>query len=427
MGEVLTCLEHQSIPVQANRQNGDFALTVKQARQLETAAGIPADAFRWGNRSIQWRQFCGIVQLGDLTLEILPKIHGKESDPGACRATLVKMLHKAGLMKVHHGGGAALQVQRHSLLDIFILEFSQLVREQVRMGKPRDYRLREDNLRVIKGKLDIGQQLRQNLCHRERLYCQFDELTEDILINRIVKYTLRNLLPLCRANATKKAVLEQLMHHDDVRGQPVEATDLDRIILTRTNARYEPVLAWCRLFLNALNPDVAAGDHALLAILFDMNNLFERWLAAELRPIAHRAALGVRQQSPRKYLAYRPDVERPAFQARPDISLVNKTGAVAGLIDAKWKLLEPEENKLGISQADLYQMAAYANLYHQSRVVLAYPRQAGMQPLYRLVLSGARSVEVLILSVDIDKPVQLHGLELTTNSTRSDDHVHPRP
>lgn len=417
MGEVLTCLEHQSIPVQANRQNGDFALTVKQARQLETAAGIPADAFRWGNRSIQWRQFCGIVQLGDLTLEILPKIHGKESDPGACRATLVKMLHKVGLMKVHHGGGASLQVRRHSLLDIFILEFCRLVREQVRMGKPRDYRTREDNLRVIKGKLDIGQQLRQNLCHHERLYCQYDELTEDILINHIVKLTLRTLLPLCRANGTKRAVLEQLMHHDEVQDQPISVLDPDGVILNRHNIRYEQILTWCRLFLNSQNPDVSAGDNALLAILFDMNNLFERWLAAELRPIGRRAGLSVREQSPRKYLAYRPDLEKSVFQTRPDISLINKTGAVAGLIDAKWKLLELDENKLGINQADLYQMAAYANLYHQSRVVLAYPRQAGLQTLYRLVLSGERSVEVVILTIDLHKPLQPDVLELFTATT----------
>lgn len=404
MGEVLTCLEHQSIPVRANRSPGEFAITTAQASKLARAKGIPADGFRWGHQSIQWRQFCGVIQLDGLTIEILPKIHGKESDPGSCRTVLIKMLRRAGLIKVHRGAGAAVHVQKHSLLDIFIQEFCLLVQEQVRIGKPRNYQQQENNLHVVRGKLLVPQQLRVNLHHRERLYCQFDELTDDILINQIVKYTLRILLPQCRVNAAKKAVIEQLMQHDAISDCVITSADFQRIDLNRTNKRYEAILAWCRLFIDAHSPDVTAGDHTLLSILFDMNLLFERWIAAELRPIARRAGFKLKEQSPRKFLAYRADLDhRPVFQTRPDISLVDSNGQVVWILDAKWKLLDPVEAKLGIAQQDLYQIAAYANRYQIGSVALAYPRQTGLQSNYQFVLPGGHGTNLSIYCLDLER------------------------
>ncbi|WP_052480963.1 McrC family protein [Gilvimarinus agarilyticus] len=402
--EVLTCIEHQRIPVRATRAPGEFALTHAQAKLLDAADGVPADAFRWGHQCVRWRQFCGVVQLGGLTLEILPKIHGKESDPGACREVLVKMLRKAGLMKVHRGAGAGIQTQKHTLLDIFIQEFCLLVREQVLMGKPRDYQQREENLGVIKGKLLINQQLRQNLNHQERLYCQFDELTDDILLNQAVKFTLRLLLPKCRSDRSKKAVTELLMQHDDISDQRIDRQSLDRLTLDRANQRYADILAWCRLFIDAENPDVTAGKHSLLSILFDMNLLFERWLAASLRPLARKAGLSLREQAPRRYLAYREDVDRKVFQTRPDISLIDRNGKVHLIIDAKWKLLNGPDAKLGVSQADLYQLSSYANRYHIHQVALAYPSQAGLSEIYALQLLGSHSAKLDIHCIDLLKP-----------------------
>lgn len=402
--EVLSCIEHQRIPIRLKRSPGEFALTQAQARLLDTANGLPPDAYRWGYQCIQWRQFCGVVQLGGLTLEILPKIHGKESDPGTCREALVKMLRKAGLMKVHRGAGSGIQTQKHTLLDIFILEFSLLVREQVLMGKPRDYQQQEENLGVIKGKLLIDQQLRQNLNHRERLYCQFDELTEDILLNQVVKFTLRLLLPQCLSHRSKKAVAELLMQHDDIADLKIDRQALDGLSLNRTNQRYADILAWCRLFIDAQNPDVTAGGHTLLSILFDMNLLFERWLAASLRPIARKAGFSVREQSPRRYLAYREDIDKKVFQMKPDISLIDSDGNLRLIIDAKWKLLDGPDTKLGISQGDLYQLSSYANRYDIHEVVLVYPRQAGLSDSYALQLLGSHGANLGIFCIDLLKP-----------------------
>ncbi|WBU42999.1 MULTISPECIES: McrC family protein [Marinobacter] len=387
---------------------------------MSRAKGIPADAFRWGHQTVQWRQFCGVVQLEGLTLEILPKIYGKEAQPGSCRATLIRMLRKAGLMKVHRGAGASIKVQEHSLLDIFIQEFCLLVREQNLIGKPRDYQQFEDNLGVVKGRLLVNQQLRQNLAHRERLYCQYDELTDDIAINQIIKFTLHLLLPQCRSNVSRKAVTELLMQHDGIADNRFISSDLDSIHLNRTNRRYASILDWCRLFLDARSPDVSAGNHALLSILFDMNVLFERWLAAALRPVAHQAGLTVREQQPRKYMAYRPDVDRKVFQTKPDISLIDRNKNVVMVLDAKWKLLDHDDAKLGIAQQDLYQLSAYGNLYGISELALLYPMQSRLARHYPMQLNGYQRLHLGVFCIDVEEGLS-NMMEDTVSSLTATD------
>lgn len=55
--------------------------------------------------------------------------------------------------------------------------------------------------------------------------------------------------------------------------------------------------------------------------------------------------------------------ERSVFQTKPDI-LVWRAGQVAQVIDTKWKRISAriDDPKQGVSQADVYQMMAYAHL-----------------------------------------------------------------
>lgn len=307
MVDIVTCLEHQSIPVKNTRQPGEFALTEEHAHSLSKLRCIPKGAFREGHRSITWRQFCGVVQLGTTTLEILPKIHGHEMDAGSCKRALVRMLRRCGLIKIHKGSSASASLQRHTLLDIFILEFCLLVRESLTAGKPRQYKLIEENGRVIRGKFLVSQQIRLNQVHRERVYCQYDELTTDVPLNQVIKHTLNTLLAYCQSNTTKQTIGNLLYHYDDVSTRTFTPDEVDQIHLNRLTEGYRPALDWAKIFLALNSPDVFSGSQRSISILFDMNKLFEGWLAAELRSFSYEAGLTVREQAPRRSLALRMD------------------------------------------------------------------------------------------------------------------------
>ena len=66
------------------------------------------------------------------------------------------------------------------------------------------------------------------------------------------------------------------------------------------------------------------------------------------------------------------------FRLKPDL-LVKQGKSTALVMDTKWKLLDSRKNngtdKLGLSQADFYQMFAYGHKYLQGSgdIVLIYP------------------------------------------------------
>ncbi|MEL0587214.1 MAG: hypothetical protein AAES65_20405 [Candidatus Thiodiazotropha sp. (ex. Lucinoma kazani)] len=44
---------------------------------------LPAKAWSWGNQEIKFGHYCGVISLGNLSIEILPKIYGVEVHAGS--------------------------------------------------------------------------------------------------------------------------------------------------------------------------------------------------------------------------------------------------------------------------------------------------------------------------------------------------------
>jgi len=63
------------------------------------------------------------------------------------------------------------------------------------------------------------------------------------------------------------------------------------------------------------------------------------------------------------------------FNMRPDLQ-IKKGNDIICIADTKWKLIDQADSsdKYGISQADMYQLFAYAKKYSSQRVVLIYPQ-----------------------------------------------------
>jgi 5-methylcytosine-specific restriction endonuclease McrBC regulatory subunit McrC len=68
------------------------------------------------------------------------------------------------------------------------------------------------------------------------------------------------------------------------------------------------------------------------------------------------------------------------FQLKPDI-LIKKPGERTVVIDTKWKVLKTnsENYRNNISQADLYQLFAYAHRYDSEDNVLLYPKIGNLE------------------------------------------------
>lgn len=412
MAEVLTVIEHESVPVVRSRTSGQKEskeLEEKHADMLKKLEGkLPAKAWSWGNREIKFASHCGVISLGDLSVEVLPKIHGIEAeDVESSRKALVHMLYGAQYLKLSKAGTAGINLQKRFLLDIFILHFCEQLHARLRRGMIRKYIRREKNLNVLRGKLKIGEHFKRNFAHGEQLFCQYDELSADNIYNQILKHVLGIMLKRAKGNRALQQVSELLARFESISDFVTDAASAaDSLSFDRMTDRYEEIFEQCGFFLRGFYPGVTKGKKDCLALLFDMNRLFEAYIGAELRREATEKDIRVREQKPQKYFAKREDSGKSVFMMKPDFSLLNKSGDLVAIADAKWKVLDSEEQKLGIAQSDMYQIGSYASRYGTKQLALLYPLQEKLTVPVKLTLLGGEGATLYIVPVDICKEKQ---------------------
>ena len=89
------------------------------------------------------------------------------------------------------------------------------------------------------------------------------------------------------------------------------------------------------------------------------------------------------------------------FALRPDIVITREKGSKI-ILDTKWKnLIGNTRINYGISQADMYQMYAYAKKYHTSEIWLLYPLNNEMRNHEQISFSSNDGVAVNVFFVDV--------------------------
>jgi 5-methylcytosine-specific restriction enzyme subunit McrC len=353
------------------------SVRIEQARQLQDLRqrhGFHVFE-RTGESTLTAQQYVGAVQLGSLTIEVLPKVEG--IDGTTMRRNLVAMLSTAYGLEVSTGEAANVAVQRFGLLEFLVRLFADKLFAQLHRGLVRRYESREENLNVVRGRVLIGEQIRRNVTTPERFFCSFEEFTEDNPVNQLLKAALRLLMRFSRHIDNQRSLAELLLAFEAVADLDRQSLPWASVRIDRLNARYVPCLNLARLFLQETPPDVTAGRAVGLSLFFDMNELFEEYIGRIVAKILRPLGYDVRLQEARRHLVYDEIAERDAYLLKPDV--VGRLGnKVAWIIDTKWKELSLLEAKEGVSQADMYQMYAYSSRYDCPDVVLMYPHHAGL-------------------------------------------------
>ena len=318
---------------------------------LRIASGV-------GGKFIQARNYVGVLQTkSGLTIEILPKIADK-NDAERSKAVFIKMLRTLKNFPFKISNLASLKTQNLPLLEIFISMFLCELEALVKKGIKSDYVALEENLSFLKGKLNINEQIKRNSIHKERFYVGYSEFLSDIKINRIIKTTLKFLYKKSNSSKNQQKIRELLFIFDEVSECEDYKNFFAKLVINRQIRHYEQTLLWCKIFLlnNSFTPH--KGDDLALALLFDMNALFESYVGNFIK----KKFSGTILQHSEKHL-----VEEPkSFKLRPDIFLKGKF-----IADTKWKIVSSRDD---ISQADLYQLYAYGKKHECDKLHLIYPK-----------------------------------------------------
>lgn len=348
------------------------------------ASGQGTNILVHGRNELIAQQVVGVIAAPGCSLEILPKIDNAADDKDEMiRARLVSMLDVALGLELGHGQALAMARQKETLLDILIRLFADRLLAESRRGLPRAYQARQEDLPTLRGRLDVVRQFTHHAVRPDRLACRFDFLAPDTPLLRIMKACVSMLRRHARALETQRRLDELRFLLADVSDVPAGALPWSDVRIDRTNRRWERLMDLARLFLKRewQRTDHHAKGGEGITLLFAMNDLFEAYIAALARRALRDTPMTVRAQSGLRSCLVEEGSGSERFRTRPDI-LVMRDGETVMLIDTKWKLVgrNPEDRKRGVSQADVYQMMAYARLYDCRDVMLLYPHHAGLGP-----------------------------------------------
>lgn len=342
-------------------------------------------------------QVCGVLSGQGRSLEILPKIDGTGSES---RLALIRMLSVVNDLRVSDGELAHLQTQRRDLLELLIALFARRLIKAMKGGLQRHYIRHQDDLPFVRGTIDIGQQLTKRPVAPTKLFCEFDELSENTPLNRLMKAAALRLRAISRSSETQRrlqiildAFREVGRSHNPL-GEPIQSD--------RSAAAFADIIPLARLLLNGDWQNTTSGSKIGTALLFPMNDLFERYIARRAQQTLGRGI--VHKQHFRHHA-----LSNKLFRMIPDIVIECKAEPV--IIDTKWKQLDTgDPQKLGVAQSDIYQMLAYGHSYATNgarpRLVLMYPHHAALGKsegvLRRWCVAGSE-LPLTIASVDISK------------------------
>lgn len=324
----------------------------------------------------------GVIRAGDIELRVTPKV-------GIRR--LLWLLGYANDPDGWHDEQTVDLVTVDDLVPAVAVSFIAAANRALAAGVLQGYRLIEEALPLLRGRLREADQIRSRLGVAVPLEIRYDDYTVNIPENQILLTAALRLLRVPDVPAPARTALRRLISlltdvTPLISSHQIPGTPDDR----RTH-RYQPALRLGRLILAGRSLEQPVGPVTASGFLFDLNKVFEDWLTAALRVALRRFGGMLRAQWPAHL-----DIGR-RVRLKPDLVWERGGGPVA-VIDAKYKALRPA----AYPHADLYQMLAYCTVLglRLGRLVYAAGEE---QPLRHAIRRTNTTIETWTL--DLSKPI----------------------
>ena len=158
---------------------------------------------------------------------------------------------------------------------------------QIKRGLIREYIDHTEELSSIKGKLEVTQCINRQSLQMGKAVCSFDEYTEDILLNQILKTTAIMLIK-CEdvKKENKKKLKKSLVLLDGVSLiEDIKNIQWNKIKYNQNNSTYKMLVNICYLALNSLLMTQSDGKYKMKEYLdeMSMNKLYEKFVLEYFR------------------------------------------------------------------------------------------------------------------------------------------------
>ena len=309
------------------------------------------------HKGLKFKQFVGVIQVDDLIIEILPKIDNNKEDENVWQNVLIEILRVTKKLKVQKVGQANVNKQNIHLLDIYFEWFLNEVQLLIHQGLIKQYYKETNNVKALKGKLEFSGHISKNLVHKERFYTTHQVYDKDHLVHQILSQALFIVEECSKGNYLYSKCKTVQLDFPEVKTIKVNESTFTKIPKSRKKAPYETALAIARLIILNYAPSVSSGSERMLALLFDMNSLWEEYVLIRLKQASKDLTI----------LGQDSKVLWNGITIRPDI--VIKKDNEKFIIDTKWKNIDYSKP----STHDLRQMYVYNDYWESTKAMLLYP------------------------------------------------------
>ncbi len=322
----------------------------------------------------------GAVEIGDLSVFIEPKIGIPQLLSLACYAMGVFKPQQDKLFDFE---------ESQALPDVLAIALASEARQAFARGLLHGYREEEDALQTVRGRIRFDDQMRRRSGFILPVEVRYDEFTDDILENRLVKAasirlsSMRLRSPNARGELSRVAgMLAQVSLVE------FGANDVPEARFDRLNEHYRGVIGLARLILRHSAFESGRGGVRASGFLMDMNRLFQEFLT-----VALREEFGVSPDTLRSDHAITLD-EAGRAMLKPDLSWW-EGGACTFVGDAKYKNLT---GKMSVPGTDLYQLLAYITALDLGGGLLIYAQGEADTTSY-IVKHADKFLEVVALDL----------------------------
>jgi 5-methylcytosine-specific restriction enzyme subunit McrC len=305
------------------------------------------------------------------------------------------------------------------LVDLFAHVLIEGTSHLLRRGLDREYRTFSQEIAGVRGQIDFNTSLRKMLFQQGKAQCRVDELTHDVLHNRLLRSTLLHLGRLESLDKVlREKVRRQVRHFRGVSELPrLNPLLFHRVRLHRNNRVYRLLLNVCELIARNLLVNHESGEMRFRDVIRDDTNmpmLFEKF---------------VRNFYKREHPEFRARAEHINWNAEPAneeaakfLPIMKTDTTLRGdgrviIIDTKYYKNTLQKGRFGdsVKSANLYQLFAYLKNFEATKDfegelegMLLYPV---IDREYRLEyqMDGHR---VRVCTVDLVRPWQAIHEEL---------------
>ena len=333
----------------------------------------------------------GAVEFGDLSVLIRPKIPIPQLLSLACYAMGVFKTQETRLFDFK---------EEEALPDTLALALVSTARRAFARGMLHGYRTEEEALYTVRGRIMFAEQIRRRFGIPLPVEVRYDEFTDDIQENQLVKAAAARLGGMRLRSREARVGLGWIAAMlDNVSPVEFPPNDVPEVSFDRLNEHYRGVVGMSRLILRHSAFESGRGRVRAAGFLMDMNKLFQEFVTQALRD-----ALGVSESVFIERSIGSLDVEREV-RLRPDLTWWYG-GNYVFVGDAKYKYIRDGN----VPNADLYQLLAYVSALDLPGGMLIYAKGEREPATHHVRHSGKRlEVAALDLSGTLDDALKRVG------------------